>query len=42
MVSLLGLLAAAAFQNRDKLGELLGGLTGGAGERSPAIIPPPP
>jgi len=39
MVSLLGLLAAAAFQNRDKLGELLGGLTGGAGERSPGNDP---
>src|SRR3954469_13141787 len=42
MVSLLGLLAAAAFQNRDKLGELLGGLTSGAaGERTPDGNPDP-
>jgi uncharacterized protein YidB (DUF937 family) len=29
MLALLGLLAVAGYQNRDKLGDLLGGLTGG-------------
>ena len=29
MMALLGMLAMAGYQNRDKLGELLGGLTGG-------------
>ncbi|RZA17330.1 MAG: DUF937 domain-containing protein, partial [Proteobacteria bacterium] len=30
MTALLGVLAVAGYQNRDKLGELLGGVTGGA------------
>ena len=32
MTALLGLLALAGYQNRDKLGELLKGATGGAGQ----------
>jgi uncharacterized protein YidB (DUF937 family) len=38
MLALLGLLAVAGYQNRDKLGELLGGVTG-AGNNN-ARIPP--
>jgi uncharacterized protein YidB (DUF937 family) len=39
MLALLGLLAVAGYQNRDKLGELLGGVTG-AGDNNNARIPP--
>jgi uncharacterized protein YidB (DUF937 family) len=36
MLALLGLLAVAGYQNRDKLGEMLGRVTaGGAGNRAP-------
>ena len=41
MVALLGLLAVTGFQNRDKLGELLGGLGNGqtgAGDRGSLVI----
>ena len=31
MLALLGLLAVAGYQNRDRLGEMLGRVTGGAG-----------
>ena len=36
MISLLGLLAVAGYQNRDRLGELLGHLTGRGDATSPA------
>lgn len=32
MTALLGVLAVAGYQNRDKLAEMLGGLTGGSGQ----------
>lgn len=35
MTALLGLLAVAGYQNRDKIGELLGGLAGGKGPAAP-------
>jgi uncharacterized protein YidB (DUF937 family) len=35
MLALLGLLAVAGYQNRDKLGELLGGITGAGNNTSP-------
>jgi uncharacterized protein YidB (DUF937 family) len=35
MLALLGLLAVAGYQNRDKLGELLGGVTGAGGGNAP-------
>jgi uncharacterized protein YidB (DUF937 family) len=38
MIALLGLLAVAGYQNRDKLGELLGKVTGGGA----GVAPPPP
>ena len=36
MTALLGLLAVAGFQNRDKIGEMLGGLGGGGAQPAPA------
>ena len=36
MTALLGLLAVAGYQNRDKIGEILGGLAGAKGPGSPA------
>ena len=36
MLALLGLLAVAGYQNRDKLGELLGGVTGAGNNNTPA------
>ena len=36
MIALLGLLAVAGYQNRDKLGALLGGMTGAGNAPSPA------
>ena len=42
MTALLGLLAVAGFQNRDKIGEMLGGLGGGAapaGRTGSATVP---
>src|SRR6185436_457318 len=38
MIALLGLLAVAGYQNRDKLGELLGKVSGGGA----GVAPPPP
>jgi uncharacterized protein YidB (DUF937 family) len=35
MTALLGLLAVAGYQNRDKIGELLGGLAGGKSPAAP-------
>ena len=35
MTALLGLLAVAGYQNRDKIGEILGGLAGAKGPASP-------
>jgi uncharacterized protein YidB (DUF937 family) len=40
MVALLGLLAAAGFQNRDKIAEVLGGLKQGAGGEPGATSAP--
>ena len=37
MVALLGLLAVAGYQNRDKLGGLLGGLNNGSTDVAPCI-----
>ena len=40
MTALLGVLAFAGYQNRDKLAELLGGVTGGAARTSGAASSP--
>ena len=40
MVALLGLLAVAGFQNRDKIAEALGGLKGGVGGGAGGNAPP--
>ena len=40
MTALLGVLAVAGYQNRDKLAEMLGGLTGGTA-RAPGTANPP-
>ncbi|MBL6458628.1 DUF937 domain-containing protein [Belnapia sp. T6] len=41
MTALLGVLAVAGYQHRDKLAELLGGVTGGTA-RGPGTANPPP
>src|SRR5664279_2082468 len=45
MIALLGMLAVAGYQNRDKLGELLGKVTGGGAGVAPPLprgTPPTP